>query len=369
MNYANLKKIYIVFIVLIILSVLFAIIFLNREISKDEVNNISDSLITILRSEVDKKKSSSLSLAIALAQNRALKDALISENEDDGYEILKSATFMFKKYTYNKSIKIQVITKDFYIFSRSWDNSYAGFPLEDFREDLFEIRKLKKPKVSIEVGRILTFIATVPIVEDGEIIGFLEVIELFDNLVDKFSEIGVDLIVLMNDKFLDKAILMKNNPIIDNFVVANRNYNIHTLNEIKSIEWSEFLSNKIFTKDNKIYIYEPIFNLINQKLGGFILVVNRDRIKSFLNKNISPYINFTYDDIYSIAKVLDSKAKDLNKLDIKQLIYLKDITRDKIDKEAITKELKVRFEELSKDEIINIILDTNRFKKIEGEIR
>lgn len=369
MNYFILKKLYIAFILAIIVAIAFAIYFLNQEISKDRVNILSDYLITNLRNEIEREKSQALSVAIALSENEALKDTLLNEDEEKGFQILNSATLMFKKYANNKNLKIQIITKDFYIFSRSWDNSYAGFPLEDFRADLFKIKKSKIPKVSIEIGRILSFFATVPIVKDGKVIGFLEVVELLDNLVDRFKKVGTELTILMQEEYLQKAILLGNNPKVEKYIIANSNYNSQSIERFKEINWEELRAEKYSKTKEYIYILKDMYDSSNKLIGAFLFSLKRDNINNLLNRKISFLIDFTYSDIYNITRVVESQDDNLNRFTLKELLYLRDIVDDKIYREKILSEIERRFQKLSKEEILNRVLDLHIYRKIEGEIR
>jgi len=56
-----------------------------------------------------------------------------------------------------------LITKEKNIFVRSWDNIYAGMPIEEYRHDLNYFKNHHTPRTSLEVGRKLGIRATVPI--------------------------------------------------------------------------------------------------------------------------------------------------------------------------------------------------------------
>ena len=209
--------------------------YLSKRVEENRYIQFSDTLRNYFRNKLDSQKSQALSLAIALAENKALKEALWDDDEDLGYEILSKTLMRLREYTLMRDVRAQVITTDLTIFARSWDNTYAGMPLDIFREDLKEITTLKKPKVAIEPGRLLSIKATTPIMQGAKAIGYLEILQFFDKITDDLRQKHIELLVLMNEKLLDIATLMRENPTVQNFVVSNKNYNVNLLKIVNSI--------------------------------------------------------------------------------------------------------------------------------------
>ena len=113
-----------------------SILWVNDKVEDNKKDEISDNVLTLFRHELEIQKSNALFLSVALSGNKELKDALLDTDEDLGYTILMDKLKKLKEYTYIKDVRTQLLTKDLYIFARSWDNTYAGMPLEGFREDL-----------------------------------------------------------------------------------------------------------------------------------------------------------------------------------------------------------------------------------------
>ncbi len=157
----------------------------SLKLETTRTEEVSDNLLALFRHRLDREKSNALFLSVALSDNKALKEALKAEDEEVGYHELIETLEKVKTYTFVKDIRTQIITKDLDIFARSWENdSFAGMPLEGFRSDLQRIRRLRKPKVSIDPGRLLTIKATTPVKEGVELLGYIEAIKTFDEITE-----------------------------------------------------------------------------------------------------------------------------------------------------------------------------------------
>ncbi len=366
----QLKYSYIAIFLVIFFTTLIAFIFVNIESKKDSLDLATDKALLFLRANLEKEKQYAISLAIALASNQGLKESLIYENDEGAYKLLLSTIENLKRYASSK-INVQVITNDLFVFTRSWDNTYSGMPLDDFREDLIDLVKNKKPKVSIEVGYLLSIRAVVPIFEQNEFLGSLEVIILFEDLVEKFRNSGIELFVLMDEDRLSKALLMSNNPTINEFVIVNRNYNNLLLDDLKNINFDELINSRVSTYKNSVYIYEPMFNSLGQKIGAFVMGIKKNELKKITSEteNISFLLNFNRDDIYQITKEQEYPNNmmycDLNDIELLNLLeYVKLENRVELLEEA-----KKRLKSYSNDELIEILLNIKSEDKKIGEIR
>ena len=156
------------------------------------------------------------SFAFALSQNETLQAAIQNNDTAKGYEILKRYMSTLETFSGSK-VRTQIISKDFIIFARSWDNSDAGLNIKKYRPDLVEMEHTREPHLSFEAARRLVLIASIPIVKESELIGFVEVIQKFDSIEKYFKNYDVDLLVLLDDHYEDQAVLLKKSP--DNRII------------------------------------------------------------------------------------------------------------------------------------------------------
>jgi len=363
-----LKKLLPIFTFIIVVIILF-IIYFKDSIKEQKIDYIIDKSLLTLESQLKHEKMTYLTIAISLSKNEALINALENDDEDLGYTILSDIMNTIKKNT-NIVIKTQVITSEYNIFARSWDDAYAGMPLEDYRTDLKYFETHKTPRSSIEIGRMLSIKTTVPIYKDNTLLGFVEIISFFDSITDIFKNMGIELYVLMDDKYLDIAVFMQENMSINKYIVSNRNFNHNNIKMLNNINFNKLKLNHILYKNNKYIFNKNIKNGDGKSIGMFIFVLDKKYIKYFkeAKDEVSFFINITRNNLYDITKEHQYEDMLNSNLDIKSLLSLKSII-SKDDKKKYQEIVKKRLNSYTKDELIQIMLEQKIIHKIEGKIR
>ncbi|QSZ42003.1 hypothetical protein GJV85_07735 [Sulfurimonas aquatica] len=362
------KKIYILFFALIVLISFFTII-MKQELKEEKIDNILDQLSLNINRELKKHQMDDLKVALLLSKNRALIDALENDDEDLGYEILSDMTKSIEENT-KMHIRAQVITNELNIFARSWDDIYAGMPIGDFRKDLDYFKTNKTPRASVEIGRRLGNKSTVPIYKDGIFLGYIEVISFFKSITEFFASMGVELYVLLDVDHLESAVLMMQNLTVDDYVVANRNYNYNHIQTLKKIDFKELKLNRVIYKDSKYIFYENMYDGNMQNIGGFVFVLPEVYLEYFRNPNddISFLVNITRSDLYEIVKDEKYNENIYTSYDANSFVYLQDVI-DKEDREMFFDEVYNKLDSYTKDELIQMMLDRQVVKKIDGKIK
>jgi len=343
--------------------------YLSKKVEENHYIQFSDILRNYFRNKLDSQKFQALSLAIALAENKALKEALWDDDEDLGYEILSKTLMRLREYTLMSDVRAQVITTDLTIFARSWDNTYAGMPLDIFRVDLKEIATLKKPKVAIEPGRLLTIKATTPIMQGAKTIGYLEILQFFDKITDVLRQKHIELLVLMDEKFLDIATLMRENPTLQNFVVSNKNFNSNILKIADSIDLQKLIQQRYLYSKGYLFIVEDMLDGKGNLIGIFLMILSKTDLDELMNGNraLSFFLNFTQKDLYQIVNIWESPTGGYRSIYDKNLFKLLNTFQGE-DRVLVEQEIYEVLQEYSKKELIDIILYQNRKRKITGVI-
>ncbi len=358
--------IWLLFLILIASGVLLYIFSLNIEKNRQE--EIADTIKSYFDRQINKQKSQALMLAILLAQNEALKNALLDIDEERGHQILYNALQTLKKYTPLQGVRAQVIAKDLTIFARSWDKEFSGMPLEEFRKDLYNF-KITKPKVSIEAGRLLTIKATVPIKNRYKIVGYMESIVLFEPLTKILRKRGVELFVLMDSKYLDVATLMRENPTIGSYVVSNRNYNKPLLHYLKRKK--DLLNKSISSDSNYLFITKPMFNAQGEKLGLYLMVVAKEEIRRLasFSKPLLLFLDIDDDELSDIMMIWEHPQSSFRSLYDKSVLEFLSKSEDSELKREFEAEARQILQNYSKEELIDIILNKYRRKPKRGVIQ
>lgn len=354
---------------LLLIFLSFSLFFFHRAQST-HIAKLSDDIIHEFRMALSHESEQLLSLSLALAENGELKEALRNEDDAQGHKILSNITQNFKKYTSVTSLRLQVLTPDFFIFARSWNQGFEGMPIWWFRDDLEKLTHNKQPKVGMEMGRLLTFKSTIPIKAHKKLIGYLEAIELIDKFSAKLRLKGIDLFALMDEKHLEKATLMRNFPRLFTKVIANQNYNMALLKDIQSIDPTKLFEKQFMMHEKKLFVWEEMRNGEGDLLGGYLLVLSEESIKNFQSqsKNFFLFSPFSSIDIKQAIKQQERNYGSFKSGYDRDLIGLLSRLREE-DKKEFEAEAREVLNLYDKSELIDIILDNSYREKKRGVIK
>ncbi|WP_419767004.1 cache domain-containing protein [Arcobacter sp.] len=279
---SNKYFLFISLLALVLISFIFYIL-LNINNQKKLISSLENSLV-ITKNLLEEEKRYALSLSILLSQDEELINAYEINNRKKAFDIVNKKINGLKKLQ-NSLFEVQIHTKELNTYLRSWDFSKKDIPLSSFREGLVKVKKEKKPLVSIELGKRLNIKAISPILRDGNFIGSIEVIIGFDYIEKELKDKGYNLDILLNNKYLNIATTLKNNPKIGEFTLVNKK----TLN-------TNFITNTLegygyFTDNDNAFSYFTYYSLNREKLGYFIISL-KNSSKIQLNNNYEKrYIN------------------------------------------------------------------------------
>ncbi len=359
---------YITFGVLMILFI--SVFFFVQQSKEDRLISLGDQIVSDFRAGLDYEMADLLSLSLALSEDGELKNALTADNESQGYRILSRITERFKKYTHVKTLRIQVLTPDFFIFARSWDEGYQGMPIWWFREDLASLDKNSHPKVGMETGRLLTLKATIPVRSGDRVLGYLEVIKFIDDFTLKLRKKGIELFALMDEKYLEQAELMRNFPLLNGYVISNQNYNQQYMDKIEMLDWDALLLNNYEYEDGMLYLYEPMVNGVGKQIGIYLLCISKDALKQHekADQRVSVFTQFSDEDIKNVVEAWQTPHDSFRNAYDKELIGVlpKLNEEDKKDLEVEAKRILYGY---SKDELIDIIVENKHNEKKSGTIK
>ena len=363
-----LNKIIITFVVILSI-ILISTFYVKKTLKEQKIDAIMDQLSITLENQLETHMMDDLKTAIFLSKNEALINALENDDEDLGYTLLSDILNTIELNT-DIHIRAQIVTKDLNIFTRSWDDIYAGMPIGDYRTDLEYFKTHKTPRSSIEIGRRLGLKSTVPIYKNGEFLGFVEVISFFKSITEFFSTLGVDLYVLLDFKHMDSAVLMTQNLSVCESVIANRNYNYSHIQTLQDVELKTLKLDGIKYKDNKYIFYENMYNGSSEVIGGYIFVLPERYLDYFRNPNddISFLINVTRSSLYDVIKEDKYQKNIYDDFSASSLLDFENVI-DKEDRQTFLDEAYSKFDKYSKDELIQIMLNRRIIKKVDGRIK
>jgi hypothetical protein len=276
------SKTYKNFIILFILVVITLLYFLNKYnniIHQNQTDILVSNKIEIVQNELTNQKNQALSLAILFAKNQNIINNLEQNKPKELKEELLKLLNNIKTYTNQNNIQVQIHTKDLKVFVRSWEDKDIGLNLESFRKGLVKVKETKEPFVSNELGKRFNIKAISPIFNNEEYIGTIEVIMDYSDLKNRLKYLGIEIIPLLEKKYLEIAQYYKDNVLLDDYVVIQKEYDKKLYDFLS--ENKEYLSNEKFYYENKnkIITQIPLGNIDNNSVGLMIICFDKNEQK------------------------------------------------------------------------------------------
>jgi len=361
-------KLYQKYLAFILLILIVSTVYFYIKNEQEFEGRVHTVLIDILDKKIENEKAKAFNFALALSQNDTLQKAIKNNNAKKSYKILKDYMKTIETFS-GSQVRIQIVTPDYTIFARSWDNSDAGVNIKNNRPDLEEVRRTLTPHLSFEAARRLVLIASIPIVTDNKFIGFLEVIQRFGEFERYFSKYAIGLVALLDKKYENQAVLLDKNQRIGNMIVANNGANINQIKILKKLNFTTLQNRGFIKKEKHIFFYKTIFNADDENIGSFILVLSLDRLKLFsaFETELDSFFTYARKDLYH-SMTNKKKINHYENLTNKELLSLKNCMYNE-DRQYIEEKLTKELQSYTKSELISLLLDSNSNNISRGEIK
>jgi len=285
------KKIYFLSLIAFTTVLLILFVFYNRYRAYYEDEKIDAYIsknIDILNNNLNFEKQYALSLSLFISKNQIIKKALKTNNQMMALSEIDKFTNDIKKSAGVDNIEIQVHTKELEAFARNWDNSnYMGVKLDGFRKGLVRVKKTKEPFVSIELGKRLNIKAITPIFDEKKgFIGSIEIIMNFKNVEKRLKKFDLKMIPLLDERFIDIAIDLKNHKRIDKYFLVEKVYSKELYKKLTNHS-DIFKSDKFYHKvDEKIIVFVPMLSVGIQDVGLIVLCMSAKQSSEYTHPNV-----------------------------------------------------------------------------------
>lgn len=348
---------------------------INETIFVNEQKTVYDNVSKVLNSTINNTKQDLITISSTLAQTMLLQEAIAKQKEDVVNEFLEQMNTNLRNNFQSDKIFIQVLTKESLYCAQNSDENFKTHFKRYYDKNLKSIKNSKSSMVDINVRNYLNIKSTTPIVEDDKLLGFIEVFTLYDILVQNLRTHKVELIPLLDKQWVNDDYTLKNSPTIaHDFIVANENYNKHLLTKLQTLlpkDMEHLFMNEYLFKNELFFATFDIRNNRGVAMGKYVVVLNpqgfeyySDSQNSFLENIIT--INNSAEDFYNFVKHKEENMfMNIEKGYIKNL---KDVVdeRDKSEFEEVARE---KLFKLSKEELVDFILQQSKHSEIQGEIR
>ena len=234
------------------------------------------SLRTSFNEAMRSKENIGLTNAINIAKNYSVVRALKENNREIAIKGLASLSTEFKENTNYKNIKVHIHDANIHSFLRAWKPTKFGDDLSGFRKTVVKVKETHKPLVAIELGRAgLVLRGLAPVINSGEYLGSVEFMQGLNSVVKNERKInGYDVVIVLKDKYLSIATLMKKSLKIGNYAlgVKEKVINKAFFNDLKNIKID---NTREFQVSNDYFIVsEPIKDFSNNVVG-YALIGNK----------------------------------------------------------------------------------------------
>ncbi len=262
---------------LITIAIGFVVIVFNYIISVNDIRDDvymqqTEDLNSFFNESIENKKSVGLSNAINIAENYYVVQSLKTKDRQLAIEGLSGLNTVFKENTKYKNIKIHIHDADIHSFLRAWKPEKWGDDLSGFRQTIVEVKKEQAPIVGIELGRAGMMLRGLAPVKNGEYLGSVEFIQGLNSIVvDGVKKFGIDVIILMDNKYLSTAAALKDAKKIGNYTLALKEdvINQDFFNELDHIQIDKEGTHQI--SDNYFISSVPIYDFSKQRIGYALL--------------------------------------------------------------------------------------------------
>jgi diguanylate cyclase (GGDEF)-like protein len=285
------RKVYFIVSFFILLLVISAVIYLKMlHKTKDELiaekyahsakvlqNRIHDMIVS--------KQKATLSLALTLAHmNKNLSNFIENKNIPRNY--YKTLLLEYKKDTFYKNIWIQILDKQGTSLYRSW-SAYHGDNLLAFREDIRQMLHKPQSRFSISVGKFdLSIKAMVPVFDEKNFIGMLEVVSHFNSIAEQLRQNGIDSVVLADKKYKKRLQHPFTKFFVGDYYVANKDVKSKLLNYLKEYGVTNYLDNG-YKIENGYFIVSYVLKNNDKVVGTYITFEKTDDLSL---KNINDFV-------------------------------------------------------------------------------
>lgn len=238
---------------------------LQNEFYKSQAISMQERVTSLILA----KQKSTVAMALSLANDdRLRKDMAKNEISSQYYKRLIDN---FRTHTQYKNIWVHVVDKNLNSLYRSWTD-ITGDSLADIRDDLVHVKDTKKITYSVSAGKFtLSIKAMVPILQDGNIVGILEVISHFNSIAKQLKEFDTDSVVVLQKEYSKQLQYPFTKLFIDDYYIANFDAPLQLMERMRKKGVDSFFNLSYFVDENYMVIAYPIHSFSKKILGYYIM--------------------------------------------------------------------------------------------------
>jgi len=231
-----------------------------------------------VKSLILQKQKSTLAIALSIANDKHLSDNILMGSISKKY--YEKLIQKFRENTLYKNIWIHILDKDATSLYRSWSDKKGDNVLNN-RDDLKKVLLSKNAIYSVSLDLYdLTIKAIVPIINNNQFIGIVEVISHFNFISRNLKQFDIDSIVVTKKEFTKQLINPFTKLFINDYYIANFDAPKELMTYLKKHGIENYF-NDLYRVENGYIIYShELLDIQNNVIAYFIMFKKLDNISS-----------------------------------------------------------------------------------------
>jgi diguanylate cyclase (GGDEF)-like protein len=265
----------------------------TEEITREKYENKALEIQNLVDTLIQGQKDKMTFIALSLAQDSQLKDALLNQNTQLSYQdYLKTLS----QHSDLKNLWLHIVDNTGHSFYRSWTDKRGDNILEK-RRDLQKM--LQEPTVieTISTGIFdMTFKSSVPIYDNDRFIGVFEVIGKFNSIVEKLKSRHIESVLLADKHYRDQIKFPFSKRFLNDYYLVNGQAQTAHLQEILDhnlLTYSQSHHYYIDTADQQLISFFKLPNIDGEPMGHFFFFYPLDLI-DVSSQQLKPFNLYIY---------------------------------------------------------------------------
>lgn len=347
----------------------------TRTISNTVYNQHKSQLKENISKALEFKLEAIKNIVLGISNNGEIVSKMYDEDREGIFNEISHLRSALNSESTFKNPLIQVVDAMSASYVKSWDVKSYGADVSA-RKSISLVQEQQKVFVGNEVTRGgLMIVSTAPLLlkeegEEVEYLGSVDFILRYNSLVYKYLNPSDtrELLVLVDKKYLEKAPLLKDAPMIDDyFVDLGKDYiDQDFFQAVNNIDFTALREQGYLTDDKYFFTFESIYDNDNNEIGIFILGDLLDVVELAVNETSKGFITLMIVIFSLMIIALAIVVLILKKLVSSPLQELSDVAKDiSLGQGDLTKRLKVT----TSDEIGESSYFINKFiEKVQGVV-
>lgn len=289
------RKLFLIFafIVIVVLSLFslsgyidYKIVNLKNEQYKQESIKLKKQLINL----IEAKKKGSMAIAMSLAEDSSLKEALQNSNSSVNLsKKFKEVSQRLRIHTDYENVWIQIINAKGVSLSRSWVDKKPD-ALLNVRADIQEMIKSPRVMSTISTGKFsMAFKSMFPIFDDNKhFIGIIETVTHFNSIVRELERINISSLILADKRYQSQLTKSVTKRFINGYYVVNFKYDEKNIQLLQAKGIETFLHIPDFVLYKNYFITTYILKDIHGKDMGYFIMLKD--LENFEYKSIDDFV-------------------------------------------------------------------------------